>query len=324
MSYSSGSEGSYYDDDEEGGGAHGAAAFDAYDASRRDAGDDWSGSSGSDDGAADPMAMNPDEYLRAVGVIAMIDAAYLAVEDAQPYACDLVELLARAFEVWRPPRAGDLMGDDELMPGAAEELSALLLESPTTPSDVLVGLDPEALFLQGVEAALVEGVRQLVAERPFADEVPHFIANQVRIGAARLPLPPDPRDEEDDEAAADADEPLIARAGGGEPEPEPEHSGDESPDDPLAALRERRPQVRVEGGQVWVALGGGAADSDDEEDEALRDLQGRSLGGDDGGVPSLGMKLRGGGLVLGGKGQGARALRMGAVGGKLAPLSPSR
>jgi hypothetical protein len=116
-----------------------------------------SSSSGSDDGESDLMRLSPDDYLRAVGAVAIIDSAYATVQDAQPCASELVDVLARALEDWAPD--GDFQPDQQ----STESDISVLLESPTTPSDVMAGLDPEALFLLGVERALVEGVQELVA-----------------------------------------------------------------------------------------------------------------------------------------------------------------
>lgn len=159
------------------------------------------------------MRLSPDDYLRAVGAVAIIDSAYATVQDAQPCASELVDVLARALEDWAPD--GDFQPDQQ----STESDISVLLESPTTPSDVMAGLDPEALFLLGVERALVEGVQELVAERPFCDEAPHFLANQLRIRAAHLELPLETQDEE--------------------PEPELEQSMSplQGATDPLAAFR---------------------------------------------------------------------------------------
>ena len=97
------------------------------------------------------------------------------------------------------------------------------------------------------------------------------------------------------------------------------------------------------GGDASAGSSGASGDAggggEDDVEFTPRDLNGRFLQGTGGGgggekgsggfggaaaLPSLGMRLGGGGLVLGGKGQGSRALRQGAVGGQLLPLSPPR
>eukprot|EP01043_Picozoa_sp_COSAG02_P037538 COSAG02_NODE_2825_length_7945_cov_79.964440_7_plen_257_part_00 len=205
---SSGSESAGYDCDE------GLAA------ATHDRGYESASSSGSDGESPDLMQLSPDEYIGAVGAVAMIDSAYGIVQDAQPYASELVVVLARALEDWRVPDGG-FQADQQ---SASSDITTLL-ESPTTPSDIMAGLDPEALFVLGVERALVEGVQELVTERPFYDEAPHFLANQLRIRTAHLEVPLEAHDEEAIESH------LISLEQA--PEPEPMQAGG----DPLAALR---------------------------------------------------------------------------------------
>ena len=178
---------------------------------------DYASSVGSDDEESD---IGPDEYIRKVGVVAMIDNAYATAQDAQPYASELVDVLARALEEWRLPDGG-VQPDQQ---SASSDITALL-GSPTTPSDIMAGLDPEALFVLGVERALVEGVQELVAERPFFDEAPHFLANQLRIRTAHLGVPPEALDEE----ATDSHHISL--------EPEPEQEPKQPGTDPLVAWR---------------------------------------------------------------------------------------
>jgi hypothetical protein len=196
------------------------------------------GSDGSDD-ELDLTQLSADEYVRDVGAIAMIDSAYAAVQHAQPFASELVDVLTRALESWEPADDDHTqLAQQQAQPGETSLDLSALLESPTTPSGVMAGLDPESLFLVGVEGALVDAVRDLVAERPFRDEAPHFLANHVRIHTARLEVPPDAEYEDEDDAEAveglsgDEQQRVASARLDLEPEPEPQDGGD-----PLASLR---------------------------------------------------------------------------------------
>ena len=174
------------------------------------------GSCSSDEGE-DLHELTAEEYLEAAVVEPLIDSVYATLEAASPPVEELVDAMAAALESADVTQLEEWTGEaGGEQGGQRRELLLAEAAAPGDASEPPADGASAAAYLRQVEAALVEAVRVLLQERPFLDEVPHFLANQLRATAAAIPLPQPVVEPQPEAELEPQPEPEL------EPQPEPE------------------------------------------------------------------------------------------------------